>query len=366
MRMLAGAVLAPIALVLGVAWLTISRAFKTEIRERAVERITLPGGEILTNASSLFVGFRGSARCNELSFQSSESAQREMLGTITRENEPPISQQNSSPLVVRRDGRLAVVVGGHIFRRATHNGKPYWSEVSVSHPDLAARAFLRSFLSVGAPEIGTRHVPSYTDSGGGIPVGALPFAADPNYQFHTLELRDNILVTQRAAPSTVYPEFLVFSAARHDFSWQLDLDRTRAINHLSPPPDGQFTIEVSDITFPGRDEHQLGWKRDELLSRTGAREWFMQALPLPASGWQGINCPIVFPDGSCRVKQFEVRYGFQDPLPGVLSVSWRRVPVLSNEWCLVAPDTWVRAEATRFDGGLSHAVFFRVRKNGRL
>lgn len=352
---LVAGVLSVALLGLGVLFL---HPFRTEIRERAIESVTLPGGEVLTNESRLVVGFRGATRVDELCFQASAGAPREAMGILTDENRPAISLAQAAAHVWRHEGRLVVGWDEHLFERNRSGAS--WQHVASAYPDAAAHAFLRSQGATDAhrngeqiqpwpfPHLGERH-------------WHLVFAPPVPFVAHRLDLSQNVLVTRSRTPRPGLPEYLVYSGSSPGLPMQFDLERTRAANGMPPPGDPHVDLEVSIVVLPFSPSLSENRTRAALLARPGVREVFSERVPLSAVAWKTIADQWPARDGR-RGRRFEVLFGFADPQPGVCSLFSRfsRSDTRYQKWHLVSHEAWFVAEESAHAGGQTLITWCRV------
>lgn len=334
-----------------VVWLAAGGLSPREIEELS-ETVTysLPTREIITHESFVSINPDGPRR-DKIYFQQEATSPRELLGE-TLDQFDPFSLKSTSPKVLRSGDRVALLIGPNVFLRWPRAEGPYWCH-NTTQPDATAAIFLRSFLQPGDPRIPA-------------PPGDAPrtwfHVEHPkvDFEFQSIDLDQNTLVTRRAQKDSAFPEFLVYKAPEYGWPWQFDLDGTRAVNHLTPPTGSEFQIEFSAIVFFG--DSLLGKSREDLLALAKAKEIHSQTSHLRFDSWTTAKWVFSLPDGHQVDDQFEVRAGFLDPLPDYLSVFWRDHHSPGDNWHFGKLGEWVEFRRAGYKGGLSRVAFFRVRR----
>jgi len=342
--------LAPIHLVALVLICISAGCSSTEEPGKVVQSVTLPTGEVLTE--KVFPWQWGDEfERHRLYFQESASAPPEIIS-----DEMGLGEE--SPLIFRSGDRIALVFDSHyILQRLNGRKGPYWVKHNTN-PDLTASLFLRTFLKPGDSRIGNPNEgssPWWRD----VPRQEVPYA------FDLIDLDKNVLVTRRESSDTLFPQFLIYSATKYELWWCFDLERTRAANGLTAPPDPNLVMDIAVVTWPGDLEHSKNKSKDDFLAIPGAEEVLSQSVPLSSSAWMGISSSFTNSAGTVVTRLFEARFGFADPWPHRFAIFLCYGPSGYYWWDFLQADNWVSdalGEHKGPNGTYCRSTFYRIRE----
>jgi len=320
------------------------------------DTLSFESGEMLVNESYIEQSWDGSCAHNRLFYQPDSTTRREFIEEVWYPGGEPLFARHEDNHIARKDNRVVITVGPHLFKRIKIPGGPDWQH--LEYPDLPAKFFLGSFLPVTSPLV----QPGNSSRPAGVFAQPIELGREqPAYATEKIDLVENVLATRRTSTNALFPECLIYSGTKYDLPWQFDLERTRKANHLAPPAKTNLVIEVSVV----RVAAQLGSfeieSREKVLQVSSAKEVWNKTLPLAGRQWTQIVFPSLFAKNSNTDEKFEAILGFIDPLARV-SVFWRSQPPLWDEHHACNLGEWVRADASGFDGG-SRIVYFKVKEN---
>lgn len=222
--------------------------------------------------------------------------------------------------------------------------RPTWNQFNTD-PTPPASLFLRSFLPTDDTRVGQ------DDKRIDRP--------QVSYTFDKVDLENNTLTTHRDTAEDLLPKVLVYANKYYEDGWEFDLERTRAANALSPPPETNLLVDVSVITYPG--DIRVMKDRSAALSVLNAREAYAGTLPLSAKEWRGGEYSLVLPNGTNRTESYKILLGFADNLPGCFHVLWE-TPPLNPTWHFIKIGEWDFGGSSATKDNLAIWVFLRIRR----
>jgi len=119
------------------------------------------------------------------------------------------------------------------------------------------------------------------------------------YHFSSVDDVQSAMITERSSSDNSIPTYLVYTGADYDQSvrkspsifddigYFFDLERTRAINGLSPPQDPALIIDVSVVS--GLDARDLNSPGLATASYPGGKELLRESVALSSTKWKQVN-----------------------------------------------------------------------------
>ena len=285
-------------------------------------------------------------------------ARAERVGTIYGES--GLLSGNAPPRLLRDGERVALIVGNHVFKRWRRREGPYWYQWS-----LAEDAHLAEFLTTLA---------NYGSSDSGPGTGTGPRLDDPRglpYAVSSVDLDENILVLEATRAVRPWPQRLVFSADRYDFTWAFDGRRTLEDDPglRMPTFPSDLFVEFVVITAPtalANVPYALTQTTATLLGLPQSRVTARFRKAVDAGETNLLEESIVLEDGQTTPLRFRIRGAWGGTTPDVASLYLHPVPtIISQGWLTLRVGEERCVQTHGYHAGGSRFVFVRLLRSAQ-
>lgn len=317
--------------------------FISEFPSRWTKTFTLPTGEVITDKIAVYSGLRGSSTINDLYFQDPSDGPAEHLGQV-HEPELPLDQ---AKLMRMQNMPVLLAIGRHIFHHSLNKGVSSWWEITNSENEGAAK-----FLAASAKGE-TKWFPMTW-----------------GYVFDYANLDLSQLVMRREGEWPGLPTYLVYSTDTSIFAhkvgppssaceWNFDLEKTRAINGMSPPNPLGLMVDVS---IRGQVPDHTTYIGDRKPLDPSGTVLYANTFELSSTQWSQIDFlgAAQAPGRKRRMKQDEVLFGFADIGGKTVTLCWHGDDFFGVEYRTLPLNTWFPSSGL-VSGEL---VFYRLRWGG--
>ncbi len=314
------------------------------------EGIDLPSGDQILNDTYIEYG----VRVNQYYVIFDGAKEKEYLGKLTSKHfSAGLLSTNMNIQLIRNGDKALCSIGNQIFKRWERNAKPWWYQWSIDN-DAETRFFLRSFQDTysNPPDEGSNAEWFYY---------RLP--APPEYRFDSVDMDRNSLTLKATKDVHPWPQVLAYKAERYGFCWQFDLARTLEIDpsliykHFPT----NIVAHIMFITVPGDLSQIRGDQPDELLKLKGAQLISDKEIEISDTHRVLVTAEHHLPSGDTRNDSFDIIGAYGDPNPELLSIYWRRHPILWQDWHLMKIGEWEQVDASGFKGDICQFVFLKLK-----